>query len=217
MVAGKTAALLGACTLIGALVGSAEPAYCGAYRQFGEALGWLSGTDDWLGIWGDAAITGKSTESDLVTGKKTLPVLYSLEKGGKFAARWQKGPIHSEEIHELSTLLVEEGAQDFTRQTADRLTAQALAALSATGHASRPAAIALRQLSGKLLAAKDKQISIFIHLESFCTILLNIVYNRLIWRRSKSDSKKLISLFVQQKHKLYRRTFRPRHLSLTIF
>ena len=29
--------------------------------------------DDWLGIWGDPLVTGKSASSDLVEGKKSLP------------------------------------------------------------------------------------------------------------------------------------------------
>ncbi len=155
MVAGKTAALLSACTQIGALAGGAGEDALEAYRQFGEALGLaFQVQDDWLGIWGDSARTGKSTESDLVTGKKTLPVLYALEKGGKFATRWQQGPVRPEEVIGLARLLAEEGAQEYTQQTSDRLTRQAHLALSATGHASHPASCALGELADKLLGRK---------------------------------------------------------------
>lgn len=71
MTSGKTAALLAACAEIGALCAGAEASVCTAYRRFGQALGLaFQAEDDLLGIWGDAALTGKSTESDLVTGKK---------------------------------------------------------------------------------------------------------------------------------------------------
>ncbi|HEX2979271.1 MAG TPA: polyprenyl synthetase family protein, partial [Anaerolineaceae bacterium] len=68
MVGGKTAALLGCCVELGALVAGAEPAIRADFRQFGISLGLaVQAWDDWLGIWGDAALTGKSTESDLVS------------------------------------------------------------------------------------------------------------------------------------------------------
>jgi len=57
------------------------------------------------GIWGDEAITGKSAASDLLEGKKSLPVLHGLSKGGKFAERWMQGPIHPDEVEEMAKLL----------------------------------------------------------------------------------------------------------------
>ena len=75
MVSGKTAALIAASTEIGALAAGATPNVCTAYHQFGRSLGLaFQVQDDLLGIWGDTALTGKSTESDLVTGKNSLPV-----------------------------------------------------------------------------------------------------------------------------------------------
>ncbi len=127
MVAGKTAALLSDCSEIGALLGSAEADSLQAWHDFGHYLGLaFQVQDDYLGIWGDSTSTGKSTDSDLVTGKKSLPVLYSLEKKGKFARRWMEGPIHTEEVEYMAKLLIEEGACLFTQQTADQMTDLAL-------------------------------------------------------------------------------------------
>ena len=71
MVGGKTSALLSACTHIGALLGNAGEAEQESYRQFGYHLGLaFQVQDDILGIWGDEAVAGKSTASDLVEGKK---------------------------------------------------------------------------------------------------------------------------------------------------
>ncbi len=103
MVRGKTAALVEACTYIGALCAQAQPAVCQTYREFGNLLGLaFQVQDDLLGIWGDAASTGKSTASDLVSGKKTLPVLYGLSRQGEFARRWSKGAIRPEETPALA-------------------------------------------------------------------------------------------------------------------
>jgi geranylgeranyl diphosphate synthase type I len=151
MVSGKTAALLGACTGLGALIGGASLDRRAAFLQFGQYLGLaFQAQDDLLGVWGDAALTGKSADSDLVSGKKSLPVLYALGQNGAFARRWQAGPIAAEEAAALAAQMDAEGARLFTQQAADRLTAQALQALHAAQPAS-PAAEALDELAAALL------------------------------------------------------------------
>jgi geranylgeranyl diphosphate synthase type I len=124
MVAGKTAALLSACCHLGALLGGADEARQEAYRSFGHYLGLaFQVQDDILGIWGNEAVTGKSAASDLVEGKNSLPVLAGLSAHGKFAARWQQGPIQPEEVEEVARLLTHEGgyakAYDASQQMTD--------------------------------------------------------------------------------------------------
>jgi len=130
MVRGKTAALLAACTELGAMVADVDDETISAYRNFGRDLGLaFQALDDYLGIWGDAARTGKSVASDLVEGKKSLPVLYGLGENGKFAKRWQQGPISMDEVPKLAKQLEDEGARTFTRDEAERLTSSALQSL----------------------------------------------------------------------------------------
>lgn len=130
MVAGKTAALLSACTGLGPLIAGAEEAICQAYGEFGRLLGLaFQVQDDLLGIWGDANQTGKSTESDLVEGKKSLPVLYGLVKKGKFAELWNSGPVTLETAPALAGALEAEGGRTFTEETAKNLTWQAMQSL----------------------------------------------------------------------------------------
>jgi geranylgeranyl diphosphate synthase type I len=85
--------------------------------------------DDLLGIWGDSALTGKSNESDLVAGKKSLPILCGLGKQGPFAERWAKGPVRAEEAGALSEQLAEEGARLYTQEMADQMMDLALQSL----------------------------------------------------------------------------------------
>ena len=75
MIEGKTAALLSACTQVGALLGGADKQTVEQYRIFGRDLGLaFQVQDDILGIWGNEALTGKSAASDLVDGKNSLPI-----------------------------------------------------------------------------------------------------------------------------------------------
>jgi geranylgeranyl diphosphate synthase, type I len=101
-----------------------------AFHDFGFALGLaFQVLDDWLGIWGDASLTGKSTEGDLMSGKKTLPVLYGLEHSPKFAQLWERGSIEAGDLPSAVGLLDECGANTFTISRAEELTNQALSAL----------------------------------------------------------------------------------------
>ncbi|MCL4561193.1 MAG: polyprenyl synthetase family protein [Chloroflexi bacterium] len=151
MIEGKTAALIAACCELGALAAGADAAAQAAFHQFGHYLGLaFQVLDDWLGLWGDAALTGKSTASDLVTGKKTLPVLYGLSRDGEFARRWWSGPIAAEDARSIAKLLKTEGAQEYTQSTAESLNRQALEALQIASPANE-ASNALSEFANTLL------------------------------------------------------------------
>jgi geranylgeranyl diphosphate synthase type I len=151
MIAGKTAALLSACCHIGALLGGADEAKQESYRAFGHYLGLaFQVQDDILGIWGDEALTGKSAASDLIEGKNSLPVLAGLGAGGKFAVRWQQGPIRAEEVQELARLLASEGGYETATDAAKQMTDLALMSLREADPQGE-AGDALFELADKLL------------------------------------------------------------------
>ncbi len=155
MVEGKTAALLSACAGLGGLAGCASSQELEAFQRFGRSLGLaFQVLDDWLGLWGDAALTGKSTESDLVAGKKSLPVLFGLAQNDAFARRWNAGPISPDEAPEIAGLLAGEGAQEYTQHAADDLNRQALQALDAAAPRSEYKD-ALYELAARLLQRKS--------------------------------------------------------------
>jgi geranylgeranyl diphosphate synthase, type I len=89
MIGGKTCSLLAAAMEIGALLGGATHEECELFRQCGYTVGEAYQVqDDWLGIWGNNILTGKSNESDLITRKKTYPVILGLEKKRQFYSLW---------------------------------------------------------------------------------------------------------------------------------
>lgn len=119
MTAGKTGALIAACTETGALLGGADLIQCGRMREFGRLLGHaFQIQDDWMGIWGDEELTGKSIHSDLVERKKTYPVILGLDARGAFAQEWGKlETITSEEADHLASLLAHEGIKAKTESS----------------------------------------------------------------------------------------------------
>jgi geranylgeranyl diphosphate synthase, type I len=151
MISGKTAALLSACCHIGSLLGGADDSKQDAYRSFGHYLGLaFQVQDDILGIWGDEAVTGKSAASDLIEGKKSLPVLAGLSTNGKFAARWRQGPIQTAEVQEFARVLANEGGYETTMDAAKQMTDLALMSLR-EADPQNEAGEALFELADKLL------------------------------------------------------------------
>ncbi len=154
MVEGKTAALISTCAELGALIAGANMTERKHYNDFGYYLGLaFQAQDDLLGIWGDAAITGKSTESDLVNGKKSLPVLFGVSKGGEFAQRWKMGNIQPSEVAEIAAQLESEGGLSFTQQETARLTKLALGSFH-LANPQEPAKGLLEDIANKLLQRK---------------------------------------------------------------
>lgn len=154
MVSGKTAALLSASCEIGALLGGGDLLQQESCRDFGHYLGLaFQVQDDILGIWGDSDVTGKSADSDLVTGKKTLPVLLGLQKSRSFAKRWNEGSIRSEEVASLAEVLIEDGVLLVTQQIADQMTDQAIQSLR-LANLSTTAGEELFSLAKRLLERK---------------------------------------------------------------
>ncbi len=151
MVSGKTAALLSCCCELGAILGGADESTIEAYKSFGHYLGLaFQVQDDILGIWGTEEVTGKSASSDLIEGKKSLPVLYGLAKKGKFAERWAKGPITANDVEEAAKLLIIEGSHSNTNEASRQMTDMAINSLR-EANPSGEAGVLLSKLADQLI------------------------------------------------------------------
>jgi geranylgeranyl diphosphate synthase, type I len=151
MIEGKTAALISACAELGALIAGADHQQQKYFRDFGRSLGLaFQVVDDWLGIWGNPEQTGKSNDSDLMSYKKTLPVLHSLARNGEFAKRWNKRSITSENLSELEQMLIKDGSQNFTQDNAEKLTIEAMNFLKSACPVENDACLALEELARTL-------------------------------------------------------------------
>jgi geranylgeranyl diphosphate synthase type I len=79
VVESKTGALLGASLETGAVMAGAPDATTASFGKAGRMLGKaFQIRDDWLGVWGDAAATGKSTEGDVNRRKSAFPIVAGL-------------------------------------------------------------------------------------------------------------------------------------------
>ncbi len=80
MIEKKTSVLVGASTKAGALAAGCSEEECGNFWRYGQSLGFAYQLhDDFVGIWGEQEITGKSPHNDLREKKKTLPVLRAFQ------------------------------------------------------------------------------------------------------------------------------------------
>lgn len=147
MIEGKSAALLAASAQIGALIGSGEDETAGHYRDFGLNLGLaFQIRDDILGIWGDPAVTGKSTATDILSRKKSIPVLFGLERSSDLRDLYAKEPFGEAEVSEAVRLLDSLNTREYTANLESVYHRRALDALVA----AKPIEPAASGLSGLL-------------------------------------------------------------------
>lgn len=155
MIGGKSASLIAASAEIGAALGTDDAAMVAAYRDFGWELGLaFQMVDDILGIWGDPAVTGKSAASDILSRKKTLPILYTLARGDARSqalhSLYARPNLDDTDIARVVELLEQSGALADVQARAETHTDRALAALARTGIVG-PAQEQLREIARSFL------------------------------------------------------------------
>ncbi|MBN1249425.1 MAG: polyprenyl synthetase family protein [Anaerolineae bacterium] len=151
MIGGKTAALVGLATELGAILAGAGEEAALAQRAFGEGLGKaFQMHDDLLGLWGDPAKTGKPVGSDLQRHKKTLPILYAVGKSERFRRLFAEPVLSPAQVREALQELDRCGGRAYTEQRAHDYHRDALTALERSG-ASGEAYEALQALAEQLL------------------------------------------------------------------
>jgi len=158
MIGRKTAALISASIEAGALLATDDEAVITRYRKFGWALGLaFQLNDDVLGIWGREQATGKEP-TDLAKHKKTLPVIYALERAtpadrARLEAVYADPEPGADEIAEAMAILERTGAQEYTRSEARRWRDEAIAQLDAAGVVQPAAREKLAQIMRTVISA----------------------------------------------------------------
>ncbi len=135
MVHGKTAALIAAACEIGARIGSTDVNLYRTLSNFGEHLGVaFQIADDILGLWGDPEVTGKSVRTDLLSRKKSYPVLYAMQTdaGKELRTLYGKPEWSYKDIQRVEHILAETDARNHAMRQAETYARQAQGALSAT-------------------------------------------------------------------------------------
>jgi geranylgeranyl diphosphate synthase, type I len=151
MITGKTAVLLSLCTELGALIAGADSPTVSHYAQFGLNLGLaFQVIDDILGIWGDEAVIGKSASTDILTKKKTLPVLYGLSQNGALRQLYNQENTDETFVRDAIDVLNTTGARAYATERATYYSQNALQHLE-EAQPSGSAYVALNQLSASLL------------------------------------------------------------------
>jgi geranylgeranyl diphosphate synthase type I len=160
MIGRKTASLIAGSAEAGAVLATDDEAVIASYRRFGWSLGLaFQLNDDLLGIWGDAAVTGKEA-SDIATRKKTLPLIYALQEAeGADQARLREilaqsdEPRTGAEVGEARHILERAGAHAYTRSQAARHRDEALAEIAALGLVDGEAVERLGHIVRSLISA----------------------------------------------------------------
>ncbi len=136
MVRAKTGALLGATLEAGAMIGGASNDDLRLFRLAGRLLGTaFQMRDDWLGFWGDPALTGKSATSDANRHKMSYPIVAAHRVMSPLQRRRLREVFEntsSEAEPRLRELLEATGGAALTRDDPQRYAEKAVAALDRT-------------------------------------------------------------------------------------
>lgn len=106
----------------GAILAGANSRILRAMQKYGLPVGLaFQLRDDYLGIFGDSKITGKSTQSDIAEGKKTFLFVKALElakeKEKAFLSKWYGSKnLDSKKITEIKKIIKDSGAVDFSEE-----------------------------------------------------------------------------------------------------
>ncbi len=137
MIACKTGALIRSAVEIGAALAAGDSDITRAFARFGQHLGRVFQIrDDYLGVWGDESATGKSADNDIRRKKKSLPVVFALERAAspereELLRIYAREELDDADVERVMRIMDELGAAQYaerlTRENAEQAT-RALAA-----------------------------------------------------------------------------------------
>lgn len=139
MIRGKTAELCSVACRLGASFAGGTAEIANALAAYGQALGVaFQIADDYLDLWGEDAVVGKTLGTDLTQGKWTLPVLRLMQTASPAEAKKVRAILRGPSELRLAAMmpmLDQSDARQYTRQVAEKhrdLACEALSALPST-------------------------------------------------------------------------------------
>ncbi len=124
MIGRKTGAMIGCSMALGALLACGDEQVAARLNAAGRRLGLcFQIRDDFLGIWGDSARTGKSSENDIRRRKKSYPVVYAFAAAGAaeratLDQSYARADLSADAVEAVMGVLTTLGADKATEQAA---------------------------------------------------------------------------------------------------
>ena len=115
----KTASFISACCRIGALLGRADAEQIEGLTRYGLDIGIaFQISDDSLDFVADQARLGKAVGADLKEGKRTLPLIATIERAGprdrdRIQALLRRSALEPDEIEEIRQLVVKHAGVEY--------------------------------------------------------------------------------------------------------
>ncbi|MDE2836866.1 MAG: polyprenyl synthetase family protein [Chloroflexota bacterium] len=137
MIGRKTGALLESAMHMGALVATGDHATAQGFGECGMRMGVaFQVRDDYLGVWGDPAFTGKPVGADIRRKKKSLPAVYLFESTPPEERSWLEETYRAEEIdgerlEGVMAMLERLGGDTYVQRIAEEQARLAVAAVEA--------------------------------------------------------------------------------------
>jgi len=139
MVGRKTGALIEGAMFLGALVATRDASLAHAFGVCGRRLGLaFQVRDDYLGIWGDPAATGKAVGADIRRKKKSLPAVYLFQHADESERAWLRATYADDEVtadnvDRVLAILDRLQAKAYVQQVAERQAAAAVGMAAGLG------------------------------------------------------------------------------------
>jgi len=138
IIADKTASLFAVSCETGPILKNRVKRERARFADFGEKVGTaFQMADDLLDFVGDAEITGKEPGNDVLTGKVTLPLIFSLKKAKPASRReiikyLRDG--HDDTFETIHNFVTESGGIDYTYRKASELSQRGLDSISSVSN-----------------------------------------------------------------------------------
>jgi len=135
IIADKTASLFAVSCEAGPILKKRKPSERQRFATFGEKVGTaFQIADDLLDFVGDAEVTGKEPGNDVLTGKVTLPLIYSLRKVSKASRREVVERLRNnggrDSFEFVYEFVAENGGIDYAYRRAAQLSQQGLESIN---------------------------------------------------------------------------------------